>query len=144
MPIENNLRKLKTLGISADQFVVVGSGPLAIRKIRESKDLDIVVTHDLWTQLSKKYAPQTNEWGIEYIGILENIEVLNPGQSAFSNSSVVPVEKVFSEADTFKGTKFMSLEHLKKVKLQLGRETDLKDISLIDNYLLSQKTRTDF
>ena len=46
---------LKSIGLSDGQFVVVGSGALAFRDIRDVNDLDVIVTEYLWNELIKKY-----------------------------------------------------------------------------------------
>jgi hypothetical protein len=44
-------KKLKELDFPLGEYVLVGSGPLAARGIREASDLDIAVTDKLWRQL---------------------------------------------------------------------------------------------
>lgn len=127
--------QLKKLDLPKDQFVVVGSGPLAIRGIREAKDLDIIVTGSLWDELAKKHPVELNSWGVERLALNENVKILNPAQSIFGNSKIVPMAEVFEKADVFDSVKFISLDHLKKIKLELGREIDLRDIELMDAYL---------
>jgi len=50
-------KKLKELNFPLGEYVLVGSGPLAARGIREASDLDIAVTPKLFKELieSKKY-----------------------------------------------------------------------------------------
>ncbi len=49
------LDELEKLNLPKGKFSIFGSGPLAIRGLRENKDLDILVTHNLWYKLAKKY-----------------------------------------------------------------------------------------
>ena len=49
------LKELAKLNLPKDKFVIFGSGPMAIRGIRNSEDLDILVKEDLWKELSNKY-----------------------------------------------------------------------------------------
>ena len=130
--------ELKNLDLPPNQFLVVGSGPMSIREIRDSEDIDVIVTLDLWNELIRTYSVEPNSWGVERISIGDNIEILNPDQSIFSNSSIIPVDDVHSQADTFDGIKFLHLEHLKVFKKKLGREKDLRDIELIDRYIHEQ------
>ena len=55
------LQELKQLNLPADQFAVFGSGPLAIRNIRESNDIDLIVKEKLWQKLSQKYKVEDNK-----------------------------------------------------------------------------------
>lgn len=137
MDFNLEIKKLKKLNLPSSNFVIVGSGPLAIKGIRDSKDLDIIVTPPLWNELIKKYKVSKNEWGVEILSINDFIEILNPKDSLFGNSKVVPVDDIFKNADVIYGIKFINLEHLKKIKVSMGREKDLDDVRLIDQYLYS-------
>lgn len=135
MDIRFKLAELKKMDWPADEFVVVGSGPLAIRGIREAKDLDIIVTEKLWDKLTEDHVPTVNEWGVERATVAEDVEILNPAQSLFGNSDVATMKEIFDTADVFDGVKFINLDYLKKIKAKLGRKSDLRDIALIDGYL---------
>ena len=135
MNIKSQIKNLKKLNLPTDQYVIVGSGALAIRGLREAKDLDVIVTQSLWDKMRKKYDVAPNSWGVECMVLPHDIETLNPQQSIFGNSKIVLREEIFAQAEMFDGVPFMSLEHLKKIKLELGREIDLKDVEMIDAYL---------
>lgn len=128
------LQVLKELNLPKEHFVVVSSGALAIRGLRQAKDLDVIVDELLWEKLSKKYEVKLNEWNVENLHINEDIEILNPAQSMYGNSDVVSREVIFQKADEFEGIKFINLEHLKIIKQKLGRQKDLEDIALIENF----------
>lgn len=135
MDFNLELKKLKELNLPQADFVIVGSGSLTIRNIRGSKDLDIIVTPKLWNELIEKYKISKNEWGVETLSINEYIEILNPKDSLFGNSKVVPVDEIFNDADIIDGIKFINLDHLKKIKISMGREKDIEDATLIDGFL---------
>jgi hypothetical protein len=125
---------LKSIGLPSDQFVVVGSGSLAYRGIRDVNDLDVIVAEDLWNELIKKYTVVL-ENDVERVRFELDVEVLNPKQSMYGNSTVVSLADIFENADIFEDVKFINLEHLKKIKTYLGREKDLRDVEMIDKYL---------
>lgn len=137
MIFTDNLKKLKDLKLPADEFVLVGSSAMGVRGIRESNDLDIIVSDDLWKMLAQKY-PVTKEWGIDKIKIEDDIEILGEG-SVFRDSQIAPVDEIIRTADVFDGIHYINLELLKKFKQKLGREKDYKDIELIDAYLAQHK-----
>lgn len=139
MTFKERLEKFQEFGIPVSEYIIAGSGPMAIRGIREAQDVDVVVTEHVWNELIKQYPIGKNGWGKEKLDLTDDIEILNPAQSLFTNSELVPAEEVFSKADEFDGVKFISLEHLKIFKQYLGREKDFEDIKLIDEYLASQK-----
>ena len=131
------LKNLKDLDLPEGQFVVIGSGPLAVRGMRDTNDLDVVVTQDVWGELIKKYPVIVNSEGINRIDFGNGIETLERNiRSIFTNSSVVPFDEIFEKPDVFEGVQFMNLNHLKKIKLKMGREKDLADVKLIDEYLV--------
>lgn len=134
MNFNTHVENLKKLNLPTSQYVVIGSGSLAVRGMRDAKDLDAIVTNELWNELIKKY-PTVIENGVERIQFENDIEILNLEQSIFGNSKVVSFQEIFEKADVFDSIKFMNLEHLKKIKLELGREKDLRDIELIDEFL---------
>ena len=135
MNFKKQFENFKKLNLPPNQLVVVGSGALSIRGIRDSEDIDVVVTESLWSQLIKQYKVGINSFGVENLEIEDDIEILNPTQSIFGNSRSVPIEEIFNKADEFDGIKFINLDHLKKIKKELGREKDLNDIALINDYL---------
>ncbi len=139
MNFQNKLRILKELNLPTSEFVVVGSGALAIRHIRDTNDLDVIVTQTFWNDLINNYKVELNEWNVERLDLGNDIEILNPEQSLFGNSKVVPVGEIFDEADVFDDIKFINLDHLKKIKSSFGRDKDLKDIELINQYLLKNE-----
>lgn len=132
MNFKKLLKQLEELNLPEDQFVVVSSGSLAVREIRDARDLDLLVTDKLWNELVHKY-PSKNEHGVVKIGIGEDIEVLGKG-SAFVDSEYASVEEVINSADVINGVRYMNLELLRKFKEKMGRDKDKKDIELIDQY----------
>ncbi len=42
------LKEIRKLDFPAEKYVVVGSGPLAVRGLKEARDIDIVVMEDLF------------------------------------------------------------------------------------------------
>lgn len=140
MNFKTQFENLKKLNLPTDQFVVVGSGALSIRGIRDSEDVDVVVTELLWNQMIKIYKVRISSSGAETLELENDIEILNPVQSIFGNSKNVSRNEIFEKADMIDGIKFINLDHLKKIKKELGREKDLKDIALIDDYLKTKMT----
>jgi len=52
------LDNLNALNLPKEEYLIWGSGPLAVRNIRNSCDIDIVVLKNLWKNLVKKYPLQ--------------------------------------------------------------------------------------
>jgi len=120
------LEKLEKLNLPKDKFAIYGSGPLGIRGIREINDLDLIVTADLWDELSKAYPVEgpDNKQRI-WFGEIEIV----------GNTVLYKAEKMIKEADIIDGVRYVNLETIMKCKKKMGRKKDLKDIKLIKNYL---------
>lgn len=136
MKIELLLKQLEELNLPKDQYIIIASASMAIRHIREADDLDLLVTKGLWQELTKKYPVETLD-GLNSIAI-GNVQILREG-SMFLRPEIAPEELVFQTAETIQGYPFISLDLLKKFKLNLAREKDLRDVGLIDKYLSSSK-----
>lgn len=123
------LEELDKLDLPKDKYAITSSGPLAVRGIREAKDIDLVVTEDLWQELGKKYHIEEKPvCDIIHIG---NIEVLGNfrGENLFSGDEQI------AKADIINGHRFVNLDMIIAFKTALGREKDLKDLELINKYL---------
>lgn len=132
MNLKEMLKAVHNLNFPQGECVVVGSGTLTARGIRESLDVDLIVSEKIWNELSKKH-DVFQKGGVNRISLSEDVEVLGPG-SIFLSSAVIPVENVFNEAEVYEEIKFLNLQHLKKFKRALGRDKDLEDVQLIEAY----------
>ncbi|OGY11093.1 MAG: hypothetical protein A3A58_03230 [Candidatus Blackburnbacteria bacterium RIFCSPLOWO2_01_FULL_41_27] len=133
MEFQKLVKQLRELNLPEGEYVVVGSGALAARGMREANDLDILVTKHLWDSLASNYKVEITPEGIENIN-LGDIQILGKG-SVFSDESIADLQTLIQTTEAVEGIRFISLPYLKKFKQKLGREKDLKDIKLIDNYL---------
>jgi hypothetical protein len=135
--IKDLLEELDLLKLPKDKYVVVGSGPLGIRGIRESQDLDILVDDKLWDELSNKY-DVIDKNGNAVIRISDNIEAL--GSKTFPNESPEnpTLDEQIREAELIKGHPFQSIEHFKFFKEMGRRQKDLDDVILLQNWIDSK------
>lgn len=128
MEFKELLRQLDKLGLLVDQYAITSSGALAIRGIRLAKDIDLVVSDELWRTLSKKFPIQqhTTHDSIQIgdIEILKNFK----GERPFSDAEQI------RKADIIDGRRYVNLEMIKVFKKSLGREKDLKDLELIEKW----------
>jgi len=131
------LIELDTLKIPKGKYVIVGSGPLGVRGIRESKDLDILVENDLWKELLKKYGV-FNKNGNKVIKISDKIEAL--GSKTFPNEPTdsPTVEEQIRDAELIRGYPFQSIKHFRFFKEIGSRQKDLDDVILLQRWVDSQ------
>ncbi len=121
------LRELKKLNLPKDKFAIFGSGPLAIRGLRKVRDLDIIVTTNLWKETSKKFPVE--DMGTHKRIVFGDIEILSKPVLDFS------AEKFIKRAEVINGVRFVTLEDTLAWKARMGREKDKKDIKLVEEYL---------
>ena len=94
------LKELDKLNLPKKSYAITGSGPLAIRNIRNADDIDILVKRDLWKTLIKKYTPYDKK----HIRI-GNIEIWGD----FINLTPI-MDKVINNAEIIEGYPFVNLE----------------------------------
>lgn len=118
------LEELKGLNLPSDQYAVFGSGPLAIRGIRENKDIDIIAKPGLWDKLSREYGKDDGSIEIGHVEVYRNWDPLPDS-----------IEKLIDGADIIGGIRFVKLKYLLEWKKSVGREKDKRDIKLIEDYV---------
>ncbi|NGX30069.1 MAG: hypothetical protein K940chlam4_00911 [Candidatus Anoxychlamydiales bacterium] len=117
------LKELDKLKLPKGSFAITGSGPLAIRNIREAQDIDIMVKKNLWDELCKKYTPYDEKhMKIGYIEIWKDFINLTP-----------KMNEIIDTAEIIEGYPFVSLKDTLLWKEFLNRKKDKKDILKIRN-----------
>ncbi len=133
MQFAKQLNGLRKLNLPRDEFAICGSGPLAVREIRDSNDIDIVVKKKLWEQLAKKYPVHQSSNNRNFIQI-RDIEMYEGWFPLLENT-----DKLIDTADIINGFRFVKLEYVMEWKKIMKREKDKKDIKLIEKYLKKGK-----
>ena len=128
--------ELKKLALPGGDYVVFGSGPLWVRGIRESHDIDILARGRAW-EWAKQYgeAGVKESSGLEYVSFADDgIEIYDawyPGEW--------DVDRLIDTAETIDGVPFAQLDQVVAWKKVMGREKDGQDLALIDAYLAKDK-----
>lgn len=127
MKFDQLLKKLKQLNLPEDQYAIFGSGPMAVRGLKEAKDVDLVVTQKLYDALKQKYTEiKPGQMIIDGV-----IEICSPDYSLVDHC-----EEVIKHSEMIDGFRFMRLDDLLKWKREMGRDKDYKDIKIIEKYLM--------
>lgn len=129
----NIFQELKKLNLPTDQYIVVGSGLLAARGIRETRDLDLVLSPELFQQYQQRGwkekmrpngKPSLTKGKVElYLDV--NAGDFNP-----------TFEELKSREQIIQGFPFISLRDLLKFKQAYNRPKDLQDIETIKSLLV--------
>lgn len=126
------LLELDKLCLPLGQYVITGSGPLAIRNLREAHDLDILVSDNLFVQLSKSYSV-INAEVCDKIS-LGNIELLANFKES-NVSKIANTDEQIKTADIIDGYPFVNLKILLAFKKASVRDKDSLDVELIEQFL---------
>jgi hypothetical protein len=131
----NIFNEVKQLNFPIDQYLVVGGGAMMARGIKETFDIDLVALPELFKKCQemgwKEHLRPNGEPGFEN-GIFEiyldvNCDKFNP---TFS--------ELYERAEIINGVPFCSLSDVIKFKQVYNREKDIKDIKLVEEYLLKK------
>ena len=125
------LEEFRKLNLPDKKYAIYGSGPLAVREIRKAKDLDVVVSNDLYEKLKEKYFTDPKKWGRIKIGEIE----IYPPWCWEPEIKALELEKIIKRAELIEGLRFVRLDDLIKCKKKMGRLKDSKDINLVKEYL---------
>lgn len=133
----DHLKAVKSLELPEGTYIVVGGSCLDVKDIRKSDDIDMVVTPETFELLrARGWQVDTafkEKWGRERLtqGPFEIYTELSlEGLGGFASSY-----EVIDKAEFIEGVPFMTLSELVFFKQVNGRQKDLDDIVLIENYL---------
>ena len=116
------LNELKDLGLPENEYAIFGSGPLAIRSLRENLDIDIVVSENLWNNLIDKY-------GLSGRGVcIGNVDV-------YRDWFGMDIDDLIKNSEIIEGFRYVCLNDVVKWKENTSRDKDKKDLILIRDYL---------
>lgn len=123
------LNQIDKFNLPSNQYAIFGSGPLAIRGLRQAHDIDILVTPKLLEKLKKQYPVKiVNDDEIVEINDIE-------AMISYPQTSPEKVQQMIKDAEEIKGYPFVKLEYLLITKKKLDRPKDHRDVKLIKKYL---------
>jgi len=122
-------------------YAIFGSGPMAIRGLKETHDLDIVVSPSVWDILIKAgHKEDRAPSGTQRILIKDNFN--NEIELMKEWFKGVSAEEILESSERISGHWYGSLELLLKWKINMGRPKDAADISIIKEYLIKENKAT--
>lgn len=131
----NNLfQKVKELNLPAGKYALFGSAPIGIREIRKCRDIDIIVTEDLWDEYkNKNWKVKVMPYGSQYL-FNDKIELWKDWKPGEWDE-----RKLIKEAEIIDGLPFVKLKEVIRWKKIKGRKKDLKDVEMIEKFLRTRK-----
>ncbi|MEW8995663.1 hypothetical protein [Clostridium sp.] len=120
---EDIIKILKNMELPLNEYWITSGAGLVIHGVKETtRDIDLGCTTNLVELFLKK--------GCKYTVEKDNSRIVQ------INDTIEILENWFVDEIVFiAGLPVGSLESIKKQKVQLGREKDIKDIRLIDDYI---------
>jgi hypothetical protein len=131
------IEKVKRLNLPLGKYSVIGGASLAVRGIRETRDLDILVIPELFDELHRQGWPldkaYESRWSRKRLKV-KDVEIY-PDFLLEKQNVFIDVLKLIDESDLIDGIAFQPLNHLKVCKLDCERKKDAEDVMLIESYL---------
>ena len=116
------IKKLKNANLPPTEYVVTAGGSLLLHGIRtETQDIDLACTAKLAQNLISQGFAESVRYGTRRIEISEDFEV-------YENDSL-PDFVIIDDIPA------MTLDEVVAMKKRMGREKDLRDLELIENFL---------
>jgi len=132
LPNHSLFEELKKIGLPEGDYAIFGSGPLWVRGMRESNDLDIIARGSAWEHAKAN-------------GMVDVKEECNLERARFADGRIEiyhdwcpgewNIDELIDTAERVDGIPFVKLEYVIDWKKQKGREKDMKDLILIEEYL---------
>lgn len=114
------------LRLPPDQYLIWGSGPLAMRGLRAAADVDLVVRKVLWDRLVQTYGadgPTKNRIKLGNVEIWKNLTNLTDR-----------IDEIISDAEIIEGFPFMKLRYTLEWKRFRNSSKDVNDMRLIKEW----------
>ena len=127
--------KVKALNLPLDQIIVIGSGILDQLGIRPASDIDLAASSDLMKKLSE----ESGDWLKKFDDNQHFYFVKDDGSAEVwdgwdFDGQTVSYDDLLDYAVEYDGVRFVDLEFLRKWKSWRGREKDVRDVELIDEW----------
>lgn len=130
---DNLVTAVESLNFDEEDYIIVGSGILGMLELREIEDIDIVVSQDIFDNIQA-----LNKWGVKKFADGSHYltkDIFEIGLDWDSKDCKPNLTELKKDQILIQGIPFINLLRLKSWKLIKGRDKDLIDIKLIDDYL---------
>jgi hypothetical protein len=129
--LERYLVELDALSLDPSDYMISGSGTLAVLGIRDCNDIDVIVLDEAGELLKDKYYDNFRQGTHCDKIVFENVEIMwnfkdpIPGHTS---------KELMDSSITVQGRRYQNLESIKYFKKLMAREKDIVDIERIEQY----------
>ena len=126
--------RVKELGLPLDQMIIIGSGILDQLGIRQSADIDVATNREALEEIARsdgwvrKLAKNQRQYLVKHDG---SVEIWDGWEI---DGRIVEYDELLGYAVEYDGVKFVNLDFLRRWKNWRGREKDIQDVRLIDEW----------
>src|SRR5512133_3509341 len=101
--------ELRALNLPINEYIVVASGPLGIRDLRQMSDVDILVSDELWNDLENKYDKFTEHEAVK-LRLSENVEAMCQASFGARNPDSPSSAEQIAEREIISGLPFQNIK----------------------------------
>jgi len=133
----NLFAEFRELNLPLGEYAIVSGGPLAVRGLKKTGDVDVLVSDKLWEELKSKNMVKNIEGGnAQVISLDEDVDILSFRESSDEGIDGNPTNnEQIKNAEIIDGLSFQSLRDSLWFKHHSEREKDKKDIEIVKQYL---------
>lgn len=124
------INSIKQLNLPSNDYIVIGSGILDALGLRQSGDIDLLISPYLYQQLKDLGWQEESNKGHTILTNGQDVEAWTDWDGQDYNAWL-------EHTTMIDDIKFVNLDQLKDWKTRRGLDKDLRDIELINHYLLS-------
>lgn len=127
-------KRVKELGLPLDQIIIIGSGVLDQLGIRQSADIDVAAGREVLEKIARSggWAKKLDKNQRRYLVKCDGSVEIWDGWEI--DGRVVEYDELLDYTVEHDGVKFVSLDFLRRWKSWRGREKDMQDMKLIDEW----------
>lgn len=126
--------RVKELGLPLDQIIIIGSGILDQLGIRQSADIDVAANREALEEIARSdgWVEKLDKNQRQYL--VKNDGSVEIWDGWEIDGRIVEYDELLGYAVEYDGVKFVNLDFLRRWKNWRGREKDIQDVRLIDEW----------
>jgi len=134
----NYLEEVRKMNIPSGKYAILGSGPLAVRGIRDTKDVDLIVTPDIYAYYKKQEGWKLRcMWGNFFlrkgkVELWKRIGLWKP---------IVDIKAFIQRAELINGLPFVNMKDFISYKEKAFRSKDKIDLKLAKEWTRKNKSQ---